>query len=98
MHAEQDCVNKLPTIKKQKNLKKISILSIRVNKIGGLANAKPCYRCIYTMTKYAESKGYKITSVYYSDAQGDIIECSLNELCSEEHKHISGLYRPRIKA
>jgi hypothetical protein len=95
IHAEQDCINKLPGIKRQKRLKKISILSIRVNRLGGLANAKPCWRCIYTMSKYAESKGYKIATVYYSDSCGDIMECSLDELCNEDCKHVSSLYRPR---
>ncbi len=56
-------------------------------------SAKPCYRCIYIMSKLAEIKGYKIATVYYTDNDGNIVSCSLDHLCNEDCKHISSLYR-----
>lgn len=91
IHAEQDCINKLPVVKGSRPVK-VSILSVRVNRLGQLMSAKPCFRCIYMMNKIVK-KGYKITSVYYTDSRGQIINCSLDTLNKEECKHISGRYR-----
>ena len=92
MHAEQDCVNKLPSLEKNGKIKKVALISIRVNRSGKIVNAKPCFRCIYDMNS-AIKKGYRITEVYYSDANGEIIRCSLSELSQDECKHRSSLYR-----
>lgn len=92
IHAEQDCINKLPSLEKNSKVKKVTLVSIRVNRSGQIVNGKPCFRCIYNMNS-AIKKGYRITEVYYSDCDGNIIRCSLNELNREENKHRSGLYR-----
>lgn len=91
IHAEQDCINKLPK-NREKRPVKVSLLSVRVNRLGILMNAKPCFRCIYMMNKSLK-KGYKITTVYYTDSQGKIVKSNLDTLSNEECKHVSGLYR-----
>ena len=88
IHAEADCINKIPT--KDGKIQKVSLLVIRVNKSGEYTMSKPCMHCIEKMNSII-GKNYKISSVYYSNKQGEIEKCSLNKLNLDPCKHISGL-------
>lgn len=91
IHAEEDCINKIP-YKKDGKIKKVSLLVLRVNKLGNLTMSKPCKHCIQKMNEIIH-KNYKITSVYFTNNEGDIEKCSLNQLNAEPDKHISKFYR-----
>ncbi len=69
-------------------VKNVSILVIKIkihnNKVI-LGNSKPCLHCLYTMKNIAPMKGYRITTVYYSNDKGVIIKSSLKKLLKEEH-------------
>jgi surface antigen len=45
---------------------------LRVNQSGNLANSMPCANCTNYMKTVAVKKGYKIKSIYYSNAGGSI--------------------------
>jgi hypothetical protein len=93
IHAEEDSINKLPNITKEGKIKKVSLLSIRINRLGKLTTAKPCFRCIHNIEKSID-KGYKIENIYYSEADGSIVKSSLKKLTSEK-MHIPSIYRSR---
>lgn len=57
--------------------------------------SKPCIRCIEKMNS-ALDKGYKIDTIYYSNANGQIEKCSLNYLNSDPEKHVSRYFRRHI--
>jgi len=92
IHAESDAVNRLPPIMKiNKKKMNINLVVIRVNKLGNLCNSMPCMHCIKMMYIKPRNMGYKIDKVYYSDNNGEIIYCKLNDLLDEEI-HISKFY------
>jgi len=91
VHAEHDCINKLPPLKNK--VKKVSMLVIRVTKANKLAMSKPCMHCIDKMMNQTIQKGYKIDTVYYSTRDAKIEKCSLNKLNNEPIKHISRFYK-----
>jgi cytidine deaminase len=90
IHAEHNCINKLP--KNDGRIKNVSILIIRTNKLGELISSKPCMHCIYKMNE-AVKMGYRITNVYYSDKNGEIVKTSLSKLNQEDNKHVCGYFK-----
>ncbi len=90
VHAEHDCINKLPTLKNK--VKKVCLLAVRITKANKITMSKPCMHCIEKMNQ-ANSKGYKIDTVYYSTTDSRIEKCSLNKLNKEPIKHISRFYK-----
>jgi hypothetical protein len=87
-----NAVRKLPTLPRQKKLKKIDLLVIRTSKNGTLGNSKPCIHCILNMRKNLPEKGYILNKVYYTNQFGIIICTRFLDLCFETTPHISRFY------
>ena len=85
VHAEQDSIAKLPSLKKKKRLKNINILVIRLSGRNKLQTSKPCHNCINVMKMLPIKKGYNIQNIFYSNEEGNIIKTSLIDLDKEEH-------------
>lgn len=94
VHAEQDALNKLPSVKYKKKLELISLLVIRLSSKNKLQSSKPCATCIASMKIYPIKKGYKIQNIYYSDSEGNIIKKTINALDNED-KHYTRSYKRR---
>lgn len=47
------------------------------------------------MINIPSTKGYKITKVYYSDRDGNIVKTNLRKLDEDENKHVSKYYKTR---
>lgn len=92
IHAEQDAINKLPSLKNKKRLEAINLLVIRISGKNKIQSSKPCAKCIETMKLQPIKKGYKIQNIYYSNINGEIIKTNLNKLDNEE-KHYTKYYR-----
>lgn len=92
IHAEYDAITKLIPLRKRKKLETVNLLVIRLSGKNKLQSSKPCSNCIDTMKTLPEKKGYKIQNIYYSDADGNIVKTTLNNLDSEE-KHFSKYYK-----
>ena len=95
IHAEYDAIRKLPKLKRNKRLKLINILVIRLSVKNRLQLSKPCANCIQMMKLFPEKLGYKIKHIYYSDNNGHIVKSDLKTLDNEE-KHITRFYRKKI--
>jgi len=63
LHAEQKAI-----IFSNCNLKRSSLLVVRINKNGKLVNSKPCNLCLGIINDVG------ISNVYFSDNSGEIIE------------------------
>lgn len=94
IHAEQAALSKLVPLK-NKNIKKINILVIKISKKNKLQSSKPCLKCIDIM-KDLPKKGYYVKNIYYSDTNGNIIKKTLKQLDNEE-KHVSQYYINKFK-
>jgi len=93
IHAEQDVLSKLPTIKNKKTVY-INMLVVRFTKYRNTGPSKPCYECINAMNKIPESKGYKIQRIYYSDYDGKIIKTNLKNLQNSQ-PHYTRFHKDR---
>ena len=85
----------MPTLPRNKKLKKVDILVIRANKSGSIGTSKPCYHCILAMNISLPKKGYVVNDVYYSDRDGNIVATRLASLLQEENPHLSTYYKQR---
>ena len=93
IHAEQDALLKLMPLKYKKKLERISLLVVRLSPTNKLQTSKPCSTCIELIKTIPLRKGYKLKEIYYSDANGNIIKTSVDNLNNEEfhytrHKRI----------
>ena len=93
IHAERAAIDKLPYRPANKKPLKVSLLVVRFSKSGKLGNSKCCVKCIHDMQKLPIQKGYRITKVYYSNSDGDIVKTSLKHLQKDENKHITRFYK-----
>jgi hypothetical protein len=105
IHAELDAMKKLKPFVKGK-LQKVDILVIRYVKTKScghklasskqydhkLASSKPCFHCLHMLKSYAETKGYKICNIYYSNDGGGIVKEKMSKI-STNHRS----YAMRIK-
>lgn len=94
-HAEEMAIDKLKPNKKRK-LIKVSILVIRINPVSPLEsytllNSRPCANCISRISK-ARKYGYKISDVYFSNSNGEIVHYKLRNLLKEK-QYLSRYYR-----
>jgi cytidine deaminase len=80
VHAEHDVIDKLPYFTRQRKLREVNILVIRVTKNNKLSMSRPCKACILLMQKFPIHKGYTIKNVFYSDDKGCIIKIKLSKL------------------
>ena len=87
IHAEQDAVSKLKSLKYKKHPEIVNLLVIRLSSKNKLQISKPCNRCINTMNFLPIKKGYKIQNIYYSDDKNSIVKIPLKKLEKEEHHY-----------
>jgi len=87
IHAEQDAVSKLTSLKDKKHPEIVNLIVIRLSSKNKLQISKPCNRCIKTMNNIPIKKGYKIKNIYYSDDKNNIVKTSLKKLEKEEHHY-----------
>lgn len=80
IHAEHHALNNLPYYKRQKKLKNINILILRVSKTKKITMSKPCVNCIKKLKFLPSKKGYKIQNIYYSDENGGICQIKLSNI------------------
>ena len=92
IHAEHDAINRLKPLKKKKHLQNVSLLVVRFSKNNKLQNSKPCANCINNMKILPKKKGYRITNIYFSNENGDIIKSNIKSLEKEE-MHYSRFFR-----
>lgn len=92
IHAEANAMKKLLPLPRQKKLKKLDLLVIRVSKSGQYGNSKPCIHCILNLSKNLPDKGYSLRTVYYTNEEGNIISAQFNELLHETNPHMSRFY------
>lgn len=91
VHAEDDAIDKLPTLPRKRRLRKVDLLVIRANAGGTVGNSKPCITCIRALESKLPKKGYILDTVYYTDRGGVIVEKKFSHL-SLESPHIPKLY------
>lgn len=96
IHAEHDAINRLKPLKKKKHLQNLSLLVVRFSKNNKLQNSKPCENCIKNMKVLPEKKGYRITNIYFSNENGDIVKSNIKSLEKEE-LHYSRFFRQKKK-
>jgi hypothetical protein len=92
IHAETNAMRKLLPLPRQKKLKKVDLLVIRVSKNGQYGNSKPCIHCILRLSKTLPEKGYILHDVHYTDEHGAIISIRFQNLLHEATPHISRFY------
>jgi hypothetical protein len=97
IHAEIDAVMKLPTLPRNKKLKKIDILVIKVSKTGVLGSSKPCLDCLNKLNTYVVNRGYSLIKVHFSTQGGDIKSKKFIELLNEDNPHISKFFKNTYK-
>ncbi len=90
MHAEQNALSKLPSLKPTNNPNIIHLLVIRVSGKYKMQSSKPCSLCLQTMIHMPQKKGYKIHRIYYSNENGEIVNTTLNALLKQELHHSRG--------
>ena len=94
-HAEEMALDKI-YLKKTKKIINVSIIVIRITPSSTatnykLANSRPCLMCMHKI-KNTTSSGYRVTNVYFSDNNGQILKYKLRDLVKEK-QHISKFYR-----
>lgn len=88
VHAEDDAINKLPVLKRNRKLKKVDLLVIRANQGGTVGNSKPCFKCIGDLYKKLPKKGYVLDTVYYTDKGEVLVSKKFSQLLYDDAKHI----------
>lgn len=77
IHAEMHALYRLYTSKVYKNIKNnanLTLTVVRYDRQGNLKNSKPCQACVKLMKKFG------IKTVTYSDDNGDLITCKLDDI------------------
>lgn len=77
IHAEVAAFNNLKFCRETQY---IDLLVIRVNKSKNLCNSKPCSKCIMFMNTTLKKRNYIVSTIYYSNDNGDIVKTKLNNL------------------
>jgi hypothetical protein len=94
-HAEENALNKIKSLKINKNPQIINLLVIRLSKQKKLQNSKPCVNCIRIMKNLPNKKGYKIKNIYYSTEYNNIIKIKLRNL-ENEPPHYTMYYKRKM--
>lgn len=94
-HAEEMAIDKIQKNKGRK-LIDISLLVIRITPTSTpdsykLVNSRPCAACVYRIKNMA-SHGYKISKLYFSNENGDIVCYKLRDIIKEK-QFLSRYYR-----
>ena len=93
VHAEADAIDNLKSRRRNRTLKIVNLLVIRVSTRGKLMSSLPCIHCRKTMAQNPIIKGYRIGRVYYSTADGDIEFKTLTSLLESDEFYMSSFYR-----
>jgi cytidine deaminase len=96
IHAECDALSKLIPLKNTKKLQSINLLVIRISPKNKIQSSKPCNNCIEQMKILPPKLGYKIETVYYSDAAENIVKTKLTALDLEEERHYSRYFKSKM--
>lgn len=97
-HAEVDAIHHLPPRKNwNRQLMIVDLIVIRVSKIGIIGNSMPCIHCLRTMTHLPHKMGYHINRIYYSNSNGEIVSCKLDDLIAINEQHITSYHRHQEK-
>jgi hypothetical protein len=91
-HAEANAIRKLASHKGTKNNKSMDLVVIRVSPTGVIGNSKPCFQCIQQIMR----SRFNISRIYYSNAEGDIICESINQLLRTDTIHIAHGIREKL--
>ena len=67
-----------------KDIRKYSMIVIRINKNGKMCNSKPCCKCIESL------KMHKVKNIYYSNSEGEIIFEKTKNITND---HSSSIYK-----
>lgn len=84
VHAEHDAINRLKPLARNKRLRIVHLLVIRLSKNNKIQMSKPCANCIHLIKTLPVKKGYKIKNIYYSDSNENIVKTNINKLEKEE--------------
>jgi cytidine deaminase len=95
IHAEHNAILRLLPLRKKKQTRKIHLIVIRVSKTNKLQSSRPCIHCITIMRQIPESRGYKIKTISYSDANGKMVKTTLSQLERKE-PHYTKFYRRHL--
>ncbi len=76
LHAETDAIGKAASNRRIKDRDRLDLIVIRVSPTGLIGQSKPCYTCIQQIAKAR----FRISKVYYSNAEGDIICENINQM------------------
>jgi hypothetical protein len=93
IHAEDDAINKLPVLKRNRRLKKVDLLVIRANAGGTVGNSRPCDRCIKALEIKLPKKGYILDTLYYTDKGGLLVKKKFARVVTEEDHHVSKYFK-----
>lgn len=97
VHAEDDAINKLPVLRRnRRHLKKIDLLVIRANQGGTVGNSKPCFKCIHDLYTKLPKKGYILDTVYYTDKGQVIVSKKFSHILSEGGHHVPKYFANKI--
>ena len=88
VHAEDDAINKLPVLRRNRKLKKVDLLVIRANQGGTVGNSKPCVKCLGDLYTKLPKKGYILDTVHYTDKGQVLVSKKFSKLLADENKHI----------
>lgn len=86
-HAEEMALDKIVK-NKTKKIIDVSLLVIRISARSTcgsykLCNSRPCAACMYKMSNSVEN-GYRVSKVYFSDDNGDIVCYKLRDILLEK--------------
>ena len=96
IHAEEAAMDKIQPNRKGKIIN-VSLLVIRITPASTvdsykLANSRPCIACMYRI-KNLVYNGYRVTKVYFSNEEGEIISYRLRDIVAEKQHHLTKYYR-----
>lgn len=95
VHAEDNVIRKLPSMRTAKRTRKVDMLVIRVNRNGELTSSKPCLHCLVLMYTRLPAKGYNLCDIYFSNASGGLEVSRLPFLLFEDDPHVSRYHKDR---
>ena len=89
-----DAIRKLPPLQNKKRRKQdIVLIVIRIDKNGNLKNSQPCVKCLEHINKPNYSSWYRLTNIWYSNQEGNIIHRKLQQIIDSEKKHITRRFK-----
>ena len=93
LHAEMDAIRRLPPLKQKSHKRNITLLVIRIDRLGNLKNSAPCFKCLEYINRVNHMTSYKIKTICYSDENGNIAIKKLDDLLNAQVKHVSLRFR-----